>query len=125
MAQILFARDSGYIVGVWENGDHLGQKVVSGTWDDPVIAQNLCVLDTSGSRQEAVDIGEDAMTSSISALPCLSPWFEVVTSSLAVSSQDELTNVGRADTSNADLSGCLTWGFGYDEDLLKNELGIT
>jgi len=135
MAQIVFSRNVHDIIGVWEDGIFLGNKVVSGTWDGPVIAQSLCIYDTSGSRQEAITVGQDAMTSSISALPCLSPWFELVTSALPASSQTELDNVGRVSVSYSELSSCLIWGSNYvdfngsstsySEDILKDELGVT
>jgi len=125
MAQIVFSRDIHDIIGVWEDGAFLGTRVVSSTWDSPVIASNLCIYDTSGSRQEAITVGQDTMTSSLSSLPCLSPWFNLVTSALPASSQTELDNVGRVSVSYSELSSCLTWAEEYSEQLLKDEYGIT
>jgi hypothetical protein len=125
MAQIVFSRDIHDILGVWEDGAFLGTKVVSSTWDSPVVASNLCIYDTSGSRQEAITVGQDAMTSSLSSLPCLSPWFNILTSALPDTSQTELDSVGRVSVSYSELSSCLDWAEGYSEQILKDEYGIT
>ena len=125
MAQIVFSRDLHDIVGVWENGAFLGTRVVSSTWDSPVVAKNICIYDTSGSRQEAITIGQDAMTSSLSALPCLSPWFSLETSSLSDSNQTELDSLGRVSVSYSELSSCLFWSEGFSEQMLKDDYDIT
>ena len=135
MAQIVFCRDTHIIIGVWEDGSYLGNKVVTSTWDSPIIAGNICVYDTSGSRQEAITVGQDVMTSSISALPCLHPWFELVTSALPDHKETTLDVSGRVSVDYSELSDCLKWaddhvdasGFPipYSEDILKDEFGVT
>lgn len=126
MAQIILARDNHNVVSTREDGVFLGIRVVSGsTWDGPIIAKNLCVYDTSGSKQEAITVGQNAMTSSISALPDLSPWFNLESSALPVSSQSELDSVGRVSVSYSELSSCLRWSEGFSEQVLKDDYGIS
>ena len=124
MAQIVFSRELQGIIGVWEDGQSLGAKAVSGGWDGPVHNNAFRIYDTSGSRQEAITVCQDAMTSSVSSIPCLSPWFSLETSSLSESSRDELSSVGRANVSYSELSSCVFWTEGYSEQVMKDDYGI-
>jgi hypothetical protein len=125
MAQILFCNRTNRIASLAENGVHVGNAVVPGAWDDPVINQTIRIIDTSGTCDQVNDMVRDQMTSSISSTIDINNFFNFHTSSLSASAQSELNSVKRVYLEDDVFMQGVAWSLGLNEQVLKDDYEIT
>lgn len=117
MAQIFFSKNRKYIVDLLVDGVPPGRKVVSDTWDSPIISPKLNCLDTDLTENEVVDAVRQRMTS-LSSLDSVNTYFSVEASTLPTSLQDSLAANGRCSVTESQLLSCVQWSEGYNETSL-------
>ena len=125
MAQILFCNRLNCITSLGENGVHVGNAIVSGAWDNPVINHTIRIIDTSGTCDQVNDMVRDQMTSSISSTIDISNFFDFYTSSLSASAQSELNTVKRVYLEDDVFMQGVAWSPGLNEQFLKDDYEIT
>ena len=125
MVQVLLCKDTNEISELVEDGFFLGRAMVSGSWSGTVICPHTYIIDTSGTIDEITYEVQEAMTSSVSALGYVSTYFKINESALDVSSQSELSSVGRTYLTTSQFLNTIEWNDGYSEQKLKDLYEVT